>query len=423
MLERASCSKACLSFRILGSSLNGLLCLFFSLSILVARLTKKGTDEERCREILTSGGMKSLLTLFKTSLESKELLMVSSLTVVYLLPSLLDTDANSSSHIHMSVIECLQFLIQSSRESTEIGISSDEVRTASQFAMTKLWFTVLAGKLESSNCSEEGSPNVISKPFRTASITASDKQDPFSERRRRRRSRSSLSSQMAEHFDCSDLIDGFVSLSIMAAELEALQKDKKALTQEDEELSGQNMNVYYGFAFIIESICTREYAMPMAMKEGVITLLLRWLRSGDSDLERPAANALRNLTLTQDDYVAGWVHSQLLHENAFSHIVGRLESSDSRVRLAMTEAVLSLTIAPHTRAGIVEARGIKYLVQLLANATDVQTRDEELTMAAENAGNTLLQLVEMGTALRRGTTTVFHVRKTQQLISKESVIE
>ena len=70
-------------------------------------------------------------------------MMASALTVVYLLPSLLDADAPSSNYVHMSVIECLQFLIRSSRASTELGISSDEIRTASAFAMTNLWFKVL----------------------------------------------------------------------------------------------------------------------------------------------------------------------------------------------------------------------------------------------------------------------------------------
>jgi hypothetical protein len=379
-----------------------------------ARLTKRGTNEKRCHEILVAGGMESLLTLFEASFQSKELMTVSSLTVVYLLPMLLDADAPASSGVHMSVIRCLQFLMQASRDSTAIGIASDEIRTASAFAMTNLWFKVLVAKLEASDGRGRGFRHSAAQRVGTTGATARDAQDPFSGRRgsSRARGRRGPASQTAEHLDYSDVIDAFTSLSITAAESEASRQDEEASGRGDAGAPGptHDMNVYYSFALIIESICTWEYAMPVAMKEGVLALLLKWLCSGDSDLERPAANALRNLTLTQDDYVAGWVHSQLLHARALPHIVGRLESADSRVRLALAEAILRLTLGPLTRAGIVEARGVKYLVQLLGSV-DSQTRDEALALAA---GHALLQLA-LGTAVC--------TREAQTSRRKESIIE
>jgi len=336
-------------------------------------LTKRGCGE-RCHEIITSGGMQSLLTLFKTSLESTELMMVSALTVVYLLPSLLDSDEQSSSYIHLGVIGCLRFLIQSSRENSDINISPSEIRTASAFTMTNLWFKVLVPKLRST---EDLANNSITQ-FRPSGRGG----DSFSNRRFLLRRRSSLSSQPGEEVDCSTLIDSFTSLSVMAAESEASRQDEKKVMQ------ANDMNVYYEFALIVESICAVEYARPLAMKGMVIKLLLRWLRSGDVELERPASNALRNLTLSQDDYTAGWVHSQLLNDNALVHIVGRLESGDSRVRLAMAEVISRLTVASHTRAGIISARGVKYLVQLLGSV-DIQ-KDEALALAV---GTALLNMV------------------------------
>ena len=350
--------------------------------------------------------MESLLTLFKTSSQSKELMMVSSLAIIYLFPSLLDRDTLSSNHIH-SVIECLEFLVQSTQESTEIDISSDEIRTASAFAMTNMWFKVLVAKLAPNSGSEAEVAD--SKRLGTADSTTNNKQDPFLRLRRR----SSLSQGGPEYFTSDELINAFASLSIMAAKSEA--------SRQDENTSGQGLtsNVYYEFTLIVESICAWEHAMPTALNEGVIMLLLRWLSSGDSDLERSAANALRNLTLTKNDYTAGWVQSQLLQMSALSHMVGRLESPDSRVRLAMAEAILGLTKFPHTREGIVEAQGVKYLVQLLANATDVQTRDEALMLAA---GNSLLQL-STETGRRNGTSPFLFKRKAQALLRKERVIE
>ncbi|KAL7533545.1 hypothetical protein ACHAXR_008988, partial [Thalassiosira sp. AJA248-18] len=355
------------------------------------RLTNRGTNEKMCHEILASGGMQSLLTLFKKSSDSVELMTVSALTVVYLLPSLLDSDVQPSGYINMGVIECLQFLIEVPRGSTDIDISLSEIRTASAFTMTNLWFKVLVTKLRSTEI---------------VLATSHRKQDPFSDRpifsTRRRSSVSVVSSQTGDDVDCSILIDAFTSLSIMAAESEAARHD---------EGQANDKNVYYGFALIVESICAVEFARPMAMKEGVLKLLLQWLRSGDIDLERPAANALRNLTLTQDQYVAGWVHCQLLHANALLYIVQQLESGDSRVRLAMAEVISTLTVAPHTRAGIIEARGVKYLVQLLGS---VDIQDETLALAA---GNALLRLASSG-----GTPVPF-VCKTQTSSKKECIID
>ncbi|KAL7550485.1 hypothetical protein ACHAWF_013717 [Thalassiosira exigua] len=367
------------------------------------RLTEKGTDEHSCHEILASGGMRSLLTLFKTS-DCKELMMVSALTLVYLLPFVLDSDAPPSSDVIIGVIECLQYLIEASVESTGVDISPSEIRTASAFTMANLWFKVLVTKLRSSEAV------LANNCIRRLGPGASN-QDPFSGRDFFSRRRSSLSSQNGEDVDCSVLIDSFTSLAIMAAEFEASRHGEKWLAQ------AHDMNVYYEFALIVESICAVEYARPMAIKEGVMTLLLQWLRSGSLDLERPAANAIRNLALTPDNYTAGWVHSELLHANALVHIVKRLRSSDSAVRLAMAEVILSLTVAPHTRAGIIDARGVKYLVRLLSSI-DLQAQEEALAVAA---GNALLRLA-VGTDTSSGGTPSSFIPKSRKSLEKERII-
>ena len=196
-----------------------------------------------CHEILTAGGMNSVLTLFKASRQSTELMMVSALTAVYLLPALLDSgNVQGSTYIYMGVIECLRFLIDSSRENIEIDISPSEVRTASAFTMTNLWFKVLVPKLRSTDVVLAN--NVITRGSGNAD------QDPFASKRFYSRRRSSLSSRTGEDFDCSILTDAFTSLSVMAAVSEASRR------QEGMDLSQvADMSVYYEFALIIESIC------------------------------------------------------------------------------------------------------------------------------------------------------------------------
>lgn len=342
--------------------------------------------------------MQSLLTLFKTSSDSTELMLVSALAAVYLLPILLDSDVQYSNYIHLDVIECLQYLIESTKESIEIDISPSEIRTASAFAMTNLWWKVLATKLPSSETMQ-------ARHILRRLGPNDDDQALFANRRIISRRRSSLSTQTGDDVDCSIMIDAFASLSVVAATMEASRLNSGGSRNATE------MNVYYEFALLVESVCAVESARPMAMKEGVLLLLLQWLTSGNLELERPAATSLRNLASTQDDYTAGWVHSQLLNENALVHIVEQLQSDDSGVRLCMAEIISSLTVSPRTRAGIIEARGVKYLVQLLGSV-DVRARDETLALAA---GNALLRL-----ALGGGTSESYKARAYSK---KECVIE
>jgi len=372
---------------------------FLVLSHSYYRFTKKGLDTERCQEVLNAGGMRSLLTFFKTNEDSTELMMVSALTVVYLFPVLLDSEVQSSSYVHMGVINCLKFLLLTPDASIDIDISPHEIRTASVFTMTNLWFKVLVPKLRSSDMIMAKG---IMKRYEPGDNTDLFSDIPFPSRRR-----SSLSSQNGEEVDCSIMIDAFTSLSVTVT---------ADLMQNEELRHANDINVYYEFALIVESICAVEYARPMAMSKGVLELLLQWLDSGEIDLTRPAASALRNLTLTGENYVAGWVHSQLLNDNALPLIVEQLESNDSQVRLAMADIISSLSVAPHTRAGIIKAKGVEYLVQLLGSL-DFQAHDEALALTA---GTALLRLAMGATSGSGGT----HVRAfyTNRSSSKEDCI-
>lgn len=107
------------------------------------------------------------------------------------------------------------------------------------------------------------------------------------------------------------------------------------------------------------------------------------MRSKDREKIRAAATALRDLTSTLDKYMAGWIHSQIVNEGALSEIV-ELSVSQSvghDVRLAVAQILSTLWVAPHTRAVVVEAQCINYLIPSLWDHSD-----------PSSAGNALLQL-------------------------------
>ena len=105
------------------------------------------------------------------------------------------------------------------------------------------------------------------------------------------------------------------------------------------------------------------------MREGLLPILIEWIKSDDKDKVRPAVSALRYLTSIKDKYMAGWIHSQMVNEGALAEVIKLAENYDAGqdVRLAVAQILASLCVAPHTRAAVVEARCINYLHQKFAS--------------------------------------------------------
>ena len=59
-----------------------------------------------------------------------------------------------------------------------------------------------------------------------------------------------------------------------------------------------------------------EPARSIAVREGLLGVLVQWLNSGHNDLVFPAAKSIRFLATLDDSYMAGWIHSQIVNENA-----------------------------------------------------------------------------------------------------------
>ena len=128
------------------------------------------------------------------------------------------------------------------------------------------------------------------------------------------------------------------------------------------------------------------------MQEGVLKVLFLWIRSVDVNLVLPTANALWYLTPPDDEYMARWIHSQIFNEGALPAIVKLSDADLGDIHLAAAHILSGLSVAPHTKAAIVEAKGLNCLVQLLVNYSEADAKWYE-TLALE-AGNTLLQLAD-----------------------------
>ena len=101
------------------------------------------------------------------------------------------------------------------------------------------------------------------------------------------------------------------------------------------------MNLRYT---LVEQMCAVDVARPIAVREGLLKVLVAWIKSKDSEKVRPATMALRDLTSTEDKYMAGWIHSQIVHEGALFEIV-KLSVSESvghDVRLGIVEILSCL---------------------------------------------------------------------------------
>ena len=132
-----------------------------------------------------------------------------------------------------------------------------------------------------------------------------------------------------------------------------------------------------------------DAARPIAVREGILKLLVAWIKSNDRDQICCAATSIRHLTSTRDKYMAGWIHSQIVNEGALAQIALLSGFPRHEVRLAVAEILSNLCIAPHTRAAVVKANCINYLVPLLLFGHS-EPLSQQIALAA---GSALLQLL------------------------------
>ncbi len=327
------------------------------------------------KEIISSGGMHSLLTLFKScggnnsNNHDVEVKKVVALTVSYLVPSCsdgtsdVDTISKFSHEIkidfELKLLECFKFLILDIKD-------CKETRKCAASALTYRWINVIQPKLHNSIAYGENNSGAWSSVLLHGPSRLNDAFKDLTSGRgrecRQEKRRQLLQMQL--------VIQQAVMLVLTLANLEVFECIP-----------------------LIDTMCAAEPLRPILAQGGVIKILVRWLSSKNDELISSASNALMALTSPCSQYMAGWIHSQILYEGAISVVIELSSSVQRDVRLSVAEILANLTVAPLTRDAIVKLGGPTYLVKLLMNERhDIQNDswDEKLGLAA---GSALLRLV------------------------------
>lgn len=322
-----------------------------------ARDAEKGDPEFiRIREeIRSSGGMHSFLTLFRTRNSSYELKIVTALAVAYVLPSFVESGSQSSPSLCLKIVECLRFLV-SAGDSTRF--THEELFDAAAKALTTFWVSHIEPSLQSEKVKMAVSSDSMNEGLRRHSSWG--------------RQRGRYVDQREQSLASTELLESTVSLILRVT------KDE----------SEGHVSCKYSHN-LIEQVCAVESARPIAVRRGILQVLVAWIRSGDRDKIRPAVSALRYVTSVTDKYMAGWIHSEMVNKGAVEGLIQLTHdiSTSPDIRLAIAQIISSLCAAPHTRAAVVEAKCVKFLISLLYEYNDRLSKD-----VAYYAGNAILQL-------------------------------
>jgi len=325
-------------------------------------------------EIRSSGGMHSLLTLFWTRGIRYELRVVTALAVAFVLPSFVEPSSLSSPSLGLKIVECLRFLstAQSVAHNGEF-LSADELFAAAGMALTTFWVIHLEPLLRSRKSVDHDDANS------TVGLSL-----------KRQHSRGSAGSavfdQRQETIAGDELLEMTVSLIIDVAKHES---DDTGTTTSTTTANQDGKGPYKWSHHLVEQVCALEIARPIAVRKGILKILVKWIRSNDRERIRAAALALRYLTSVNDKYMAGWIHSEMVNKGAVEGLAELTHdiSATHDVRLAIAQILSSLCAAPHTRAAVVEANCFNFFIGVLYEHHDPST--EELALFA---GSAVLQL-------------------------------
>jgi hypothetical protein len=312
-------------------------------------------------EIRSSGGMHSFLTVFRTRGVTKELKVVACMAVAYTLPSFVSS-SQISSFVGLKIMECLRFLVTAHPVSpNNVFISKEQMCHAASVGVNVLWINAIQPLLIVEKVKNESRNSI---PFLNPSQSLRfGRTGP--------RVGGGVFDQALESMKIQELTESAVMLIAHLVKL----------------AFAEHLRLDMGYD-IVEQVCAFDDARPIAVREGLLPIFVEWIRSGDIEMIRPAASALRYLISTPDNYMAGWIHSQVLNEGAVREIVKLLNGSVGHdVRVAVSQMLSALCVAPHTRAAVIEANCVGYLGALLYEHAAPDA--EEMVWCA---GNALIQL-------------------------------
>jgi hypothetical protein len=312
-------------------------------------------------EIRSSGGMHSLLQVFRAKGTSYELRVVAGMAVAYVLPSFVE----SSPGVGLKVMECLRFLSTSRPVSPNgVKISREMMFKASAMGVTAFWMNALEPMLNSGMSVNDGGAERSDLHITSnngAGLAASG-----------------IFDQGQQTLELQELLEMTVSLIVH------IEKNC-----ESDAVNGSGAHSSEALSMWrytnVEQVCTVDVARPIAVREGLLPILVDWIKSKDKEKIRPAVSALRYLTSIKDKYMAGWIHSQMVNEGALSEVVKLADDYNAGhdVRLAVAQILSSLCVAPHTRAAVVEAKCMYYLIGFLYDHSDQAS--EEVALFAGRA--------------------------------------
>jgi len=330
-------------------------------------LAEAGTRSLR-DEIRSSGGMHSLITVFRSKGASYELRVVSALAVAYVLPSFVESSSVHPS-VGLKIMECLRFL-STSRVVSPNGrrISREEMYKAAAMGVTTFWINELTPMLNAAK-----------------GENAAERSDLFARTSKKGKRRGRTGGQRHQTLELQELLEMTVSLIVQIEKL----GETDSLIRNNEAAKADSLFLWRYTN--VEQVCAVDVARPIAVREGLLPILVGWIRSKDREKVRPAVSALRYLTSIKDKYMAGWIHSQMVNEGALAEVVKLADDYyvGQDVRLAVAQILASLCVAPHTRAAVVEAKCINYLIGFLYDHSDKASLDVALF-----AGSAILQLAE-----------------------------
>ena len=327
------------------------------------RAEVNGLEDRRiCNEIRSSGGMHSLLSMFRAKGAVYELRVVSSLAVAYLLPCFVESTTDLAPTMSLKLVECLRFLAAVDRDVSPRGkdlaeqISPAECFRAANAALGTFWISSLEPKLGS-----QISRDMVRVD---AGGGAPSTRGSFSLRKVRYVSARNFD-QSHETIALRELLEVTVSLIVFVAK----RSDSPAIMA------------------LVEQVCAIDVARPIAVREGILQILVQWLKNSDG---REATLAMCYLTSIKDKYMAGWIHSEIVNKGAVVALadLAYRPSINHDVRLAVAKILASLCAAPHTRAAVVEANCIGFLITFLYNDSSEPSSEEVMMFS----GSALVQL-------------------------------
>jgi hypothetical protein len=332
-------------------------------------LTKMARDSSDLRdEMCRQGGVISLLTAIETMNQGAELNIVLTLALAYILPSRCLSFSDMPSN--MKIIECLQFLFSAARPVLVKNehISEEECRNIAATGLEIFWFNAVQPLFLDSEEINDTDNHSVNKSYH-------------------------------------QLLEMTISLTVQIARY-------------DNSANGNGSDVLHSLRYsLVEHMCYVDVARAMAVREGILPVLVDWLRTDvedDFDARRCSASALRQLTLIQDNpHLSGWIQSQIVAEGALKELIEWILRDPNvvhRDQLAVAGIISTMCTTPHTRAAVaVEANCVSCLIPVLCDHdVDPSSADRAIL-----AGEALLQLaadaVKRPTVLLRGLGSVIDV--------------